>query len=411
MVQRQLDAVCDRLAALEAYLDYTGVVKDATFQAYCHRRKFEALRCASCWMPGADVDFIRVFSIGDTFARIAASGHNCDTHNLVRACRDMYTVGHHLVSSAYIFGGATHVGSADNMIYQWDPCGTSWEVLPQRMPFRGVGHTAVVLERQIYLCGIDFNQFGGMVMAFSPIASTKKAWRVLSGVQSPHVRRARPSAAVLGGKLYLSGGANPNMMTEVYNSAERLHPKPMRWEILPPMADMRMSAASAPYNSKLLVCGGHGAIRPENAMQSAELYDTDEREWVAAPFMLTARLSHTAAFAHGSVYVCGGVGGDTFPDALKSAEVLHPRAAAWSALPDMLVPRTDAAVVVISGKVFVFGGCSGHGDNIPQLEFLQTVEHYNPQLRAWEAAPLMPERMSGCAAAVVCRMSPTCTAL
>jgi len=380
-------------------------MSDTPFQVFCHKRKFEALRRASCWTPEENANLTDVLSIGDTCARFVALGRNHETHNLVTTCKDIQSMGHELVSSVYIIGGETLAKGPVNTIHRWNPCGANCEVLGHTMPIKGASHTSVMLGHRIYLCGCGFkrNGLGGRVMVFDPAASTHSAWKVLSGVQGPYVHRAYPASAVLDGKLYLSGGANPNNLTEVYNTVERFDPNSTRWEILPPMKTHRGCAASAPYDNKLLVCGGYGMNLPHSIMQAAEVYDTVQRGWTGAPFMLKPRFNHKAAFVRGNVYVCGGVGGDTFPYASKSVEILCSGASAWSAIPDMLVPRNHAAVVVIGGKLFVFGGSTGHSGYLSRVAYLMSVELYDPQRHAWRAAPPMLEARAGFATAVVCR--------
>eukprot|EP00966_Prymnesium_polylepis_P268265 6197266-Prymnesium_polylepis.1 len=84
------------------------------------------------------------------------------------------------------------------------------------------------------------------------------------------------------------------------------------------MAIGRNSAAAAVVGGKIYVSGGRSG---SNYLSSVEVYDPARSVWAAAPSMATVRFAAAAAVVGGKIYVSGGDNASNF---LSSVEVYDP---------------------------------------------------------------------------------------
>jgi N-acetylneuraminic acid mutarotase len=70
--------------------------------------------------------------------------------------------------------------------------------------------------------------------------------------------------------------------------------------------------------------------------------------------MPTARRGLSACIANGKIYAIGGQGGIEF---LSTVEEYDPVADKWTEKTDMPMSRFDHACSAMDGKIYVFGGC------------------------------------------------------
>mmetsp|Transcript_36299 Transcript_36299/g.113084 ORF Transcript_36299/g.113084 Transcript_36299/m.113084 type:complete len:323 (+) Transcript_36299:146-1114(+) len=169
--------------------------------------------------------------------------------------------------------------------------------------------------------------------------------------------RALPHTAVVGSRLYVLGGRDGS---RAMRSLECLDPERGTWEVLPPMSEPRVFAASAVVAGNVYVAGG---LSEQGETHSAERYSPRARAWQPLPHMAQPRAFGTAApMAEGRLLVCGGIGSCGFD---QSAECFVPAEAAgvgpgvWkSLLPMRWTAVLAARAQDAGGNVYLCGGAS-----------------------------------------------------
>ena len=97
------------------------------------------------------------------------------------------------------------------------------------------------------------------------------------------------AAAVMGGKIYVTGGIKyrPAMGSTTVNSAYVYDPQADAWTQLTSMGTVRARHASAAVGGKLYVFGGCGAGTPR--LSTAEIYDPASDSWAQVTGLTSAR--------------------------------------------------------------------------------------------------------------------------
>ncbi|KAF2359989.1 BTB/Kelch-associated [Trinorchestia longiramus] len=161
-----------------------------------------------------------------------------------------------------------------------------------------------------------------------------------------------PAAATLFGRLYLCGGmaeaedeledtAVMHDLVQVYN------PHDDSWRSCARLLLPRSAAAAAVLDGKLYVTGGcHGFLSVTN---KAERYDPKTDTWEEIAPMTTARQHHGMASLYGLLYVVAGVGGGG--EQLASTEVYDPSTNSWHEAPPLPWPRAHLALDTITVKL------------------------------------------------------------
>lgn len=216
----------------------------------------------------------------------------------------------------------------------------------------------------------------------SAVATQTYAW-----VTQPSMTTAREqaAAAVLNGKLYVTGGINISYL----RSVEVYDPASGRWAAAPDLPTMRGNHAAAVLNGKLYVLGGHTGNGPVNTVDA---YDPMTNTWTTAASFPTPRAEVAAAVLGGKLYLLGGRDGNGFP--LKTVEVYDPAADMWMSAPAMPTARAGLGAAVLGDKLYAIGG-----DATPS--YLATVEVFDPVSNSWSvAAPMTTPRNSLAVAAL-----------
>jgi N-acetylneuraminic acid mutarotase len=114
--------------------------------------------------------------------------------------------------------------------------------------------------------------------------------------------------------------------------------------------------------------------------------------WTRKAPMLTPRLDHAVGVVNGILYAVGGeivqlgVGGNL--EYVSTVEAYDPATNRWTARAPMPTPRASFGVGVIDGILYAVGG---HGGSFGPV--LATVEAYNPATDRWTAkAPMLKPR-------------------
>jgi N-acetylneuraminic acid mutarotase len=191
---------------------------------------------------------------------------------------------------------------------------------------------------------------------------------------SPQARH-KMAVAELGGKVYLSGGANNvgggGTTVEVYDVATT------QWKKLADLNETRTGSTASAVNGKIYAIGG---FRKEQVyLKTVEAYDPATDTWQNKKEMPTGRegLSYNSPAVGGKIYVLGGLDENT--TVLNTNEEFDPAKDEWKKMAGMPTPRQALSVAAVGGKLYAIGGADqwNAAENLGQA--LATVEEYTPE--------------------------------
>jgi N-acetylneuraminic acid mutarotase len=157
---------------------------------------------------------------------------------------------------------------------------------------------------------------------------------------------------VIGGLIYVAGGAPNGRAFEAYDPAQD------QWTVLPQMPTPRNHLAAGVIGGRLYVVGG----RPPLTLAVLEVYDPATGAWSARSPMPTGRSGHAAAVLRGCLFVFGGEGNPSVGTGVfEQNEVYDPRTDTWESRVPMPTPRHGIGAAVLSGRIHLPGGASIQG--------------------------------------------------
>jgi N-acetylneuraminic acid mutarotase len=262
-------------------------------------------------------------------------------------------------------------------------------------------------------CGLGPNWFPkGVVYEYDPAANTWTKKKPMA-LPSHHV-----AFATLNDKIYAFGGftlpdSGPPSWKPIDN-VWQYDPATDLWKALAPMPTRRGAAAAAVVNGKIYVTGGANMLpgvtemsihpaRPHNVLATVEEYDPATDGWRPRRPMLIARNHHAAAAVGDKLYVIGGrvraafVGGFG-SDNLDLAEVYDPATDMWAPREKMPTARSAIRAAVWNGKIFVPGG---EFQDRRMLAAFRAVEMFDPAVNRWQIMPSMPHPRHGLGVGVI----------
>jgi serine/threonine-protein kinase PknK len=245
------------------------------------------------------------------------------------------------------------------------------------------------------------------------------------------------TAAVLGGKFYVSGG-----LTGDWGFPARSHPfdelweldaKTWKWRVAAKLSRPRIYTATAAFAGKIWVIGGDviEANGQRRAVTLVELYDPRTGRVTAGPEPQAARPMPVALAANGRLYVIGnprdeyeqpgriesiGPGEQVWrrePDGpqgmgplaatalggalyvlvpKKGLAVFDTKSRQWELIPGPMQPRS-CQMAAYRGEIWMMGG--------RDIQDLAQTLIFNPRTRAWRSGPPLPKPLSWGAAEVV----------
>lgn len=241
----------------------------------------------------------------------------------------------------YAVGGL--VGRA-NAVDAYDPATNHW-TSAANLP-AGTDHAwAVALDGRLYVGGGTSNR----VFSYDPAVD---AWTEVAS--SAFVHGGTPAAAVIGGRIYVAGGAGGGMAG---NEVEVYDPPADRWTTLAPMGCARNHTAGGVIGGRLHVAGG----RPGN-QTCHEAYDPATNTWTQKAPLPTGRSGIAGAVAADCLYVFGGEG-----NALDGNGIFHEVEAydaatdTWTRLPPMATGRHGIYAAALGNLVYLPGGATRQG--------------------------------------------------
>ena len=279
----------------------------------------------------------------------------------------------------YAFGGLAPGWTPKGLMYEYDPAGDTWT--KKKNMALALHHPAwVQLNGKIYL-------FGGYVKpekgptAWQPIDNAweydpaNDSWKALAPMPS---KRGAAVAAVVGGKIYVIGGAalhpgsketslHPARPHRAVDTNEVYDPATNTWEKRQTMPTARNHAAIGVVNNKIYVIGGRlGAAFITKAVNTGivEEYDPATDQWgVMKASLPNARSAAAYGTYKGKIYVAGGEerSGGPWQRTFRAVEAYDPARNTWSLLPDMAFPRHGLAGDIVDGKFHLVSGDAASG--------------------------------------------------
>ena len=273
----------------------------------------------------------------------------------------------------YVFGGLAPAWKPRALVFEYDPAADKWtKKKPMALPSH---HVALAeLNGKIYAFGGFIPPQSGPpawipidnVWEYDPVADN---WKALAPMPT---KRGSPVAAVVGGKIYVIGGAtthpgssepavHPARPHRSVATVEEYDPATNSWRARSPMPTARNHSAIGAVNNKIYVIGGRtGAafISVATNTNMVEEYDPATDSWGPSKArMPSARSAVASGTYRDRIYVAGGeFQDDSMMAAFRALEAYNPATNSWAILPRMPVPRHGLAGAVIGNKLHLVSG-------------------------------------------------------
>ncbi|MFA5139711.1 MAG: hypothetical protein WC728_10805 [Elusimicrobiota bacterium] len=186
------------------------------------------------------------------------------------------------------------------------------------------------------------------------------AWQIASSLPAPVFLH---SAAAWKGRLYVTGGWVPGMLSnQVYSAAMQADGSLGAWTALAALPEAVYTHTTV-VDGTLYVLGG--AVNGGSEMSDAVFYSRIREDGTLEPWGVTTSLpapvsNHAAAVHAERLYVLGGWGGSGPVDAVNSAHILSDKSlGVWESEPALPVPLYMHSTTVGGDTLYVSGGSNG----------------------------------------------------
>jgi N-acetylneuraminic acid mutarotase len=189
---------------------------------------------------------------------------------------------------------------------------------------------------------------------------------------------------VIGGKLYMSGGAwqLADFSTGYHPGLNVYDPVQNTWTKKADMPKRISNGVTGVINGKLYVLSGYcHDCGPDKWSARLYRYDPVTNIWTALAWAPNRHSSGAGAVINGKFYVAGGY--DNFEHSNK-LDVFDPAAGRWRTLAPMPTARGGASGAVLQNKFYVIG----KGGDDPRVQTNQ-VEAYDPVTNTWSTKTQM----------------------
>ncbi|HET6261852.1 MAG TPA: kelch repeat-containing protein [Chloroflexia bacterium] len=255
----------------------------------------------------------------------------------------------------------------------YDPATDSWSSvapIPEALHHAGVAASGT----HLYVTGgyltpgdpADFVRWveTNTTFAYDPAADR---WTRMADMPKP---RAAHTSAFINGKLYVIGGLEGDVSTELY----AYDPATNTWNTsLPAMSLVREHLASTAIGGKLYVIGG----RFSGNFTLLEAFDTATNTWERLASLPSGRSGFTAAALDGRIHI---IGGETLAPAsvLPGHDVYDPATNSWVQHTLPFTPRHGLSSVVFNGRWYVLGGATSAGVTGSFTSLTNSVDVFTP---------------------------------
>ena len=259
-----------------------------------------------------------------------------------------------LAGRLYVISGIGPTrGDASNAVEAYDPASDTWSTrapTPVGVTYGGAG----TVNNKLYVvggCGFDADcriHVTNSLLIYDP---TINAWS--TGAAMP-TARFYPAVGVIGGKLYVTGGAGPSGNL---TSLEIYDPGTDSWSSGAPLP-VATGGAGAVLNGKLYVVGG---ARPGVLLATVQVYDPTTNTWANAAPMQVPRDGLGAAGLNGIIYAIGGAD-QLVPgvDVTTRVEAYDVATDSWTVLASMPTGKSSPQPQAIHGVIYVAGSAPGN---------------------------------------------------
>lgn len=273
----------------------------------------------------------------------------------------------------YVFGGLAPGWTPKALVFEYDPATDKW-TKKKNMPLPSHHVALAEINGKIYVLG-GFTKPASGPTAWVPIDNTWEydpsadSWKPLAPLPT---KRGSPNAAVVGGRIYVIGGAtthpgshessiHPARPHRSSDANEAYDPATNTWTRRSPAPTPRNHAAAGVVNGKIYFLGGRlgaGFITRASNTDITEVYDPATDQWgpLLAP-MPTARSAVAWGTYKGLIYVAGGeVRNATMSATYRTVEAYDAAANRWIQLPPMEIARHGLAGDMIGNKFYLVSG-------------------------------------------------------
>jgi N-acetylneuraminic acid mutarotase len=267
----------------------------------------------------------------------------------------------------------------------------SWAT-KEPMPTGRVGLVAAAVDGMVYAIGGADHPWDGSgknVRTVEGYSTSAKLWFFVAPL--PAARAYSNGAAVINGKIYVTGGLNqPPLLAPAPTKTLYLYnPGQNTWTRKADMPVASYGGASAAINGKLYVVVSGATAKDGTSLYR---YDPGTNTWTKRASPPHHHYFGTAAAINGKLYVAGGlVGGKTV---LADLDVYDPGTNSWTTKASLPGPRFGAVGRVINGKLYVAAGADANHAASNRLEV------YNPSTDTWVQKPNLPTARSSAGGAV-----------
>ena len=200
--------------------------------------------------------------------------------------------------------------------------------------------------------------------------------------------RSELAATSLDGSLYVAGGIGLFGTTSVF---ERFDVESSQWQSLASLPLELNHLSAAVLQGKVYVSGGYRNVRLQPDVRAMWRFDPEAGVWKRMANMPGSRGAHAMVASGGRLFVVGGVGADA-----NRIWEYDPESNTWdSSRAPMPTPREHLAVVAAQGKIYAIGGRDGANRNLPVLEI------YDIAADQWSPGPRLITPRSGFTAGVI----------
>jgi N-acetylneuraminic acid mutarotase len=278
-----------------------------------------------------------------------------------------------LSGKIYIFGGFDE-GVLTDRVLEYDPAADLWNAMSPIPygPVQGAGAVAAGSKIVVFGGADELGSPKSDAYSFDPTQLPGAQWTQLNSMPDALSSAAVvfddsvQSVFVIGGKgftLYLDSSLSLNVISGIWNEDPLL-----------PLPTARGGAAAAVIGGKIYLTGGVG--NDGVPLADTIVYDPMNPGWEFFSVMPTARFGHGSAVINDTIYNVGGfVLDDLMPGVTGAVEAFDPIRGRWAgltALTDEKALTFTAAAKNASGEtsLFVAGGTAIN----PNVYFAETIE-------------------------------------
>ena len=228
----------------------------------------------------------------------------------------------------------------------YDPKADGWQPLPS-MPTARSCLAAAAVAGKVYAIGgydvqADADRRFVAVEAYDPLSGT---W---TRVASLSVARSCHTATVVDGKIYVLGGERVDPDDEdllvTTDRTDAYDPAADNWQQMAAMPTSRSSHAAAVLDGKIYVTGGYTSSG--QALNAVEAYDPVADTWTTLASLSTPGVCHASAVVCGKLYVFGGRDSSTWWRS-HLVEVYSPESNSWARVADLPSATFDSFAVAL----------------------------------------------------------------